>query len=337
MSKIIALKKLIDNHFEKLEELINDNDKTLYIYTTGIADWGRSGSVINIWKDCRYVNIIKQICFYGFKHIIIKHYDPLLDINDQIKTDFINLNELKELKELKVQTEQIFKKEYFDFSSLKETKKHYIIFDFAHVFDYFYNKDDKNYYMRKHKEIPLGKEDPEPNPDENDAYSKTHYKEIYNLNCIYINYPTTQFKCDIYWEENIKYFLYDIKNKKITSYIELLFKALSDETNYNYLFKDLKIDINNSFKGNIINYYNLRNLNDFLHKIFYEKQIYIYMRKKKNILPDDEIDNMKTKIDPNKLYINFFNKLLNNDNTNIFNIESYSEYSEYKQENPDKI
>ena len=327
MSKIIALKKLIDSHFEKLDELV-----TFYIYTTGIADWGGSDIVINIWKDCRYVNIIKQICSYDFKHIIIEHYDPLLDINEYIQK-VIEKQDNDSLTNLGIKTTQSLKKEYFDFSSFKETKKHYIILDFAHVNNYLYNKDDKDdnkYYMRMHKVIPLGEKDPEKDLDKDDIFSKSHYKEKYNLNCIYINYPSTQFKCD-YWEENIKYFSYDKKNKKITSYIELFLKALSDETNYNYL---KEIGINNYFEGNIISYYNLGNLDDFLHQIFYDKQIYIHMRKK-NILPN--YDNMEKEIDPNKLYINFFNKLLNNDNTNIFNIESYSEYSKYKQENPDKI
>lgn len=359
MSKIIALKKLIDKHFEKLEELVkynnNDNDKTFYIYTTGIAN-SAENDVIDIWKDCRYKNIIKQIP-KQFKNIVIEHYDPIM-FNNNIEKEknikeyiqkVIEKQDNDSLTNLGIKTTQSFKKEYFDFLSFKETKKHYIIFDFAHLNNYFYNKDDNNYYMRKHKEIqeiqeiPLGEEDPEKDPekdlDKDDIFSKSHYKEKYNFNCIYINFPSKKFTCDIYWEENIKYFSYDKKNKKIISYIELFLKALSNKTNYDYLNDILKIDINN-INGQIINYYDLGNLNDFLHKIFYEKQIHIYMRNKNinNTLSDAEIDEMKKEIVPNKLYIEFFNKLFDNEikktldsnDKNIFNIESYYNIDKYK-------
>jgi len=298
---------------ERKEREREENDKTFYIYTTGIANWGYN-EVIDIWEQCRYKNIINQIKSYNFNHIIIEHCDPLIDaygknlstdevynIKTKIKT-IINKQDNTSQQIFKIKTEQTFKQEYLDFDSFQNIEKHYIILDFAHVIYYYYNDTNSKYFMNNHI---------------------TKQNLVNNLNCIYINFPS-QNKCDNYWEK-INYFTYNKDSKKITSYIELFLKALSK--NKNYLINTLKI--NSYIINNIINFYNVKN--DLLKTIFYTKQIVIEIRRKLNIVQDEEVN----KINQDNLYIEFFNKLFENNsnifenNSNIFNINEYREYQKY--------
>jgi hypothetical protein len=285
------------------------NDKIFYIYTTGIANWaGRE--IIDIWKECRYKNIINQIKGYNFNHIIIEHYDPILD-DDGNKYDFEKEKEITEYIQniiktqddtsqeiVGIKTKQTFKQEYLDYNSfLNSNKQHYIILDFAHVIYYYYNDTNSKYFMNNHI---------------------TKQNLVNNLNCIHINFPS-QNKCDNYWEK-IKYFKYDKDSKKITSYIELFLEALSK--NKDYLINTL--DINSYIINNIINFYSVKN--DLLKTIFYTKQIEIEIRNRLRIVEDKEVN----KINQDNLYIEFFNKLFENNN-NIFDINKYLEYQTYKQ------
>jgi hypothetical protein len=198
---IESLKNIINNHFEelyKLEKLTkseNNDDKTFYIYTTGIANAG-SDQVIDIWEQCRYTNIIKQIPDY-FNLIIIEHYDSIS--NKKINT-VINKQDTESLNRTK-KTQQTFINKNFNFSDFETTNKHYIILDFAHILHYCYDKTKpyNNYYMVD---------------DKNKEFNTV-------FNCIYIDFP--DHNCDSY-KENIQYFQYDYNNKKFTSYIELFLK-----------------------------------------------------------------------------------------------------------------
>lgn len=346
MSKIIALKKLIDNHFEKLDELINDNDKTFYIYTTGIASWAEN-DLINIWKNCRYDNIIKQIPDQ-FKNIVIKHYDPIIFMDtpqnsddpltqeqklelEKQQTNTISIiqkinqilleQDTKSLNNNK-KTKQTFIKDFFDFSSLKETKKHYIIFDFAHLFYYYYNLSDNKYFITF-----------------KNSYDNIKSKEFYNneilnldLNCIYIPYPTN---CTSFWEI-IKYFNYDHTTQKITSYIEFFFRQMST------ILSKKSLDdafINKELKSNNILEYNHKDqFENILENILYKNRLIKYVGQHKNDIKTKMyyyIDNNNIK---NELFIEFFNKLfLNTNETELFNIDNYKIIEDFKKKNLDKI
>jgi len=343
MSKIIALKKLIDSHFEKLEELINnyDNDKTFYIYTTGIASWAEN-NLINIWKDCRYKNIINQIP-KQFNNIFIEHYDPIIFIPQEYDDSITNeqnvenqKNKLEEhenntisiiskIKQILLEqdkeslitdkkTKQIFIKEYFDFSSLKKTKKHYIIFDFAHLF-YFYLSDEKYIitFKNSYKNI-----------ESQNFYNNNKNDEILDLNCIYIPYSSN---C-VDFQNKIKYFNYDHTTRKITSYIELFLKLMSSELlKYNIIKKQFKLD-------KILDYDHIDQFINILDKILYIDGFDQYIQQqsqqdKKNIYK--YIDINKNNIN-NKLFEEFFEKLFNKENSEIFNIEKYQIFQNFKNE-----
>jgi hypothetical protein len=259
-------------------------------------------NVMNIWKNCRYRNIINQILPYKFKNIIIEHYDSFNKNEKEIKQILVEQdnNSLTIFGEFgsEIKTKQTFISRNFVFSTLENNDKHYILLDFAHVMYYYYYKSVPEYYMC-------------------DSIKKERIK--YKLNCIYINYPNDPDMTNIYWE-NIKYFEYDRDSKKITSYIELFLKALSD--NEIYLTQTLNIPSANLYNSNLIRfeqiYYNI------LDKIFIEKQIIPNIKKINNgKLPlnfDDKIN-----INKNKLYKDFFNNLFLSI-THKFNITIYNKY-----------
>jgi hypothetical protein len=197
-----------------------------------------------------------------------------------------------------IKTKQTFKQEYLDYNSFLNSNKHYIILDFAHVIYYYYNDTDSKYFMYNYV---------------------TKINLVNNLNCIYINFPNQNSQCNNYWEK-IKYFEYNKDSKKITSYIELFLKALSN--NKNYLIGTLKITSSNIINNNIIDFNLVKN--NLLKNIFYTKQIEKDIRKRLRIVKDEEL----IKINKYNLYIEFFNKLFKNDST-IFDIYGYREYQKY--------
>jgi len=348
MSKIIALKKLIDSHFEKLEELVkynnNDNNKTFYIYTTGIADWNGSfdGSMIlEIWKNCRYKNIINQIP-EQFNNIIIEHYDPLIDpttkkkytdtqqIEEQIN-EVINKQDSEAQKILNKQTKQTFIKNFLNFANIEKiTKnKHYIILDFAHILNYFYN-DDNIYYIREEKESLKEKKEVE-EEKKDDKYSNKYYNKRYYFNCIHIQYPSIA-----NYYEDIKYFNYDIKSKKITSYIELFLRTLLDINNVKVL-EQLFIFDKYDEKNEIIDFNTIKIIdfntildNELLIKILYMNGFNQYIQKQTQENKTKMYKYIDTNNIKNKLFIEFFEKLFNKE-TNIFDIKKYKIFIEFQK------
>jgi hypothetical protein len=265
-----------------------NEDDTFYIYTTGMGD----NNVMNIWKNCRYLNIINQIHPYNFKNIIIEHYDP----EDKNKIEIEKILKEQDTNYFKIKTEQTFISRKFDYTSLENTTKHYIVLDFAHVIYYYYNFHNLEYYMC-------------------DSIQKEKIK--YNLNCIYINYPTNLDAINNYWE-NITYFKYDKDSRKITSYIELFLVGLS--YNLKYFTNTLNIKSENLYHSNIIRFELVKD--SILNEIFINKQLIPNIRlKNNNLLPSD----FDKKINNNKLYKDFFNNLLLK-KTNIFNIDQYNGY-----------
>ena len=269
-----------------------NEDDTFYIYTTGMGD----DNVMNIWKNCRYLRIMNQIRPYNFKNIIIEHYDP--EDKNKIEIEKI-LKEQDEnhFKMFGIKTEQTFISREFDYTSLENTTKHYIVLDFAHVIYYYYYFNYLEYYM---------------------CDSTTKKKIKYNLNCIYINYPTNPDAIDNYWE-NITYFKYYKDIRKITSYIELFLTELS--YNLNYFTNTLNIKSENLSHNHIIRFEQVKD--SILDEIFISKQLIpqIKSKNKDNKLPIDFDD----RINQNKLYKDFFNNLFLN-KTNIFNIDQYNGY-----------
>ena len=251
---------------------------------------------MNIWKNCRYLNIMNQLGAYNFKNIIIEHYDP--EDKNKIEIEQILKKQDKNYKEMfGIKTEQTFISREFDYTSLENTNKHYIVLDFAHVIYYYYNFHKLGYYMC-------------------DSIKKERIK--YNLNCIYINYPTNPDATDIYWE-NITYFNYDKDSRKITSYIELFLAELS--YNLNYFTKTLNIKSENLYNNHIIRFELVKD--SILNEIFIIKQLIPQIKSKNEDkkLPIDFDD----RINKNKLYKDFFNNLFLN-KINIFNINQYNEY-----------
>ena len=57
-------------------------DRTFYIYTTGIGEWGDLSKAANTWLTILRPVILRNIPKI-FNNIIIRHYDPLLDYQDK--------------------------------------------------------------------------------------------------------------------------------------------------------------------------------------------------------------------------------------------------------------
>jgi hypothetical protein len=310
MSKIELLRNSINTHFNKLASLydtLGDNDDTFYIYTTGIASWTQK-NLINIWEECRYNNIIRQIPD-KFKNIVIKHYDPIIEVDNKenIKNIIIYIKEVLNKQDTDSKTDkktsQIFIKEFFDYTKINTTQ-HYIILDFALLFNYCY--DNTGYYIM--------------------SSDKTIIK---NLNCINIPYPTD---CNSFWEK-MKYFNYD--NNKFTSYIELFFKVLFNNTKYTNIMNTTQLY---KINKDIIIYSHPEDINIILNKILYEGELYNYVKTDIKIktgsitIPLDIYVYLDNNI-KNKLFVDFFDKLLGSisDNDLLFNIQNYTVINEVKK------
>lgn len=273
-------------------------DNTFYIYTTGLANWNDNNDVIiDIWKDCRYNNIIKQIPNY-FNNIIIDHYDPIeaideskRDIEEQI--DSINkiLIEQDRQSETNKKTTQTFYKQYFDHKNI-DTSKPYIVLDFASIYYYNYNKSTNDFYL---------------------TVKDNQGEKIY-INCIHIPLPT-EFEdiefpknnwCDNYYE-NIKYFTYDFVNNKITTFIQLFFKILDND--YQRMYQNIYIT-------------------DFINRELYNTQVIEYVRFITGEVNEYNNEWLKNNIKKD-LFMEFFEKLFN-PFIDIKNIKSIVNYRIYR-------
>ena len=271
-------------------------DNTFYIYTTGLANWNDyNDDIINIWKQCRYDNIIKQIP-NNFNNIKIDHYDPIEVIDESKRNieeqiDSINqiLIEQDRQSETNKKTKQTFYKQEFDHTKIDKTKP-YIVLDFASIYCYNYNNITKKMYITL----------------ENDQQNE------FDINCIHIPYPTTdediEFPknnwCDNYYE-NIKYFTYDPINNKITTFIELFFKILDE--NYIRMYQNIYIT-------------------DFINKL-YNQQVLQYVKSMAEQVNDENDKWLKNNIKKD-LFMEFFQKLFNR-HIDIKNIKSIVNYRIY--------
>jgi hypothetical protein len=105
---------------------IHEQNKTFYIYTTGIID---AEQLIKVWVDTLYENIKSSIPI-EFK-IIVNHYDP---------TPYKNQEKEKLIKELEKYNNQIFYNEELPYKNLERP---HIVIDFAHIFGYYPNDENK--------------------------------------------------------------------------------------------------------------------------------------------------------------------------------------------------
>ena len=275
-------------------------DNTFYIYTTGLANWSDSDDdIIDIWKKCRYNNIIKQIPDY-FNNIIIDHYDPIesisgykIDTTKQIDNINTILTGQDIQSETNKKTKQTFYKQKFEHKKIDKTKP-YIVLDFASIYYYNYNTQTKNFYITL----------------------QTDRTVRININCIHIPYPSKIEEenfpqnnwCNNYYE-NIQYFTYDSVNKKITTFIELFFRILGE--NYISMYQNIYIT-------------------EFIDKILYNTYVINYVQKYNSGKIDDEW--LQNNIKKN-LFIEFFEKLFEKDmnKEKIQEIENYRIYNLLKQ------
>jgi hypothetical protein len=286
--EINDLEKLLEKYFS-----IVNTDKTFYIYTSGLAH----NDIINIWKKCRYTNIIKQIP-ENFNNIIIYHYDPVefypsdkkKDINDKKKEINDNINTIiktqdNESNKTNKKTTQNFIQDYFDVTKIDKSVP-YLVLDFAHIYHYNYDNSTKEFFLT----------------------TETDKQKIDYINCIYIPFPSSNTSLF----DDIKYFEYDHTNKKITSYIEL-YLTIMEET------KEL------IFVETII---------DKALQTLYQGKIYEYVRSTKSnkVIPPDEYDwldnNIKT-----PLLMDYFNKLFepNMNKNKLLSIDNYEIYKTVKE------
>jgi len=274
-------------------------DNTFYIYTTGLANWNDfNDDIINIWKECRYNNIIKQIPNY-FNNIIIHHYDPIQTIkenNRNIKENNRNITEqINSINKILIEqdsksdtnkkTKQTFYKQEFNHTKIDKTKP-YIVLDFASIYYYNYNTQTKNFYITL----------------------KNDQKNKIDINCIYIPYPSesSNIWCKNYYE-NIKYFTYNPVNNKITTFIELFFRIVDE--NYIEMYQNIYIT-------------------HFIEKL-YNINVINYVRSKNGIIDDEWLqDNIKK-----NLFIEFFEKLFEEDmnKDKIQEIKNYRIYNLLEQ------
>lgn len=238
----------LNNHFNKLKTLLKSSDNTFYIYTTGIGNWN-TYEVINIWEKCRFKHIMDLIP-KKFKNIVIKHYDPILnaDTNEkyelnETKTTVDKINTVLTRQDLEtsnkeIKTEQTFTQDYFDYKII-DTKKPYIILDFANIFKYNYNYTTKEYYI---------------------SFLENQDK-IKNLNCVYIPFPDSNDCNNI--KQSLKYFEYNSEDNTIKTYIELFFKILTPE-NYDYNKNNEVKFTHYAFIGDILNNHLYKKINDHI-------------------------------------------------------------------------
>jgi hypothetical protein len=210
------------------------------IYTTGISSWG-SHDIIDRWIECRRNNILKCIDD-RFDEIYIYHYDPLITLGDFTLPDtkeniikYIN-NRLNHPKNSKIK-EELFFCEAFDYLALFEYP--YIILDFAHLFNYRYNKKDGHYLIY------------------NNYYNENKSLEkIFNVKSLYIPYPSED-----RFIESIIYFKID-ENYNVITYSE---KLLEYEYKYEYSPTDIIKNILKKIQNEIYSLWRLKYIRVGIH------------------------------------------------------------------------
>ena len=132
--------KLPDKLPIKLPDKLPDKLTTFYVYTTGIADWGKIETIANKWNDYILENILQQIP-PNYKEIKILHCDPLLETQDTTKrmeiaikfNDFLN----KPLGYIYSKYKKMFSIKFIpDKLNIAQIKSPHIIIDCGHVFRY---------------------------------------------------------------------------------------------------------------------------------------------------------------------------------------------------------
>lgn len=301
----------ITNHFNKLNKLLESNNDVFYIYTTGIGDWTNT-NVINIWKKCRFRHIMSLIP-YKFKMIIIEHYDPFIDpdnekySNDKTKAILEKIDEVLKEQDLEtsnkeIKTEQSFIRNFFNYENIDKSRP-YIILDFANIFNYNYNYITKEYYIRFLE-----------NPE-----------KIENLNCVYIPYPDLDLDSDSNncnnIKENIKYFEYNSKNNTIKTYIELFLKNLTFD-----IYKNNDLNSNNKVQFTQYGF-----IEDILDKYLY-KQVDDYIKKKHIEVSQNRLKLMDTIQEDykDKIFKEFYEKLFEEDinSEQLFNLSNYNIFND---------
>lgn len=296
------LNKLLEsNNLLKINKLLESNNDVFYIYTTGIGDW-TSTNVINIWKKCRFRHIMSLIP-YKFKMIIIEHYDPFINpdnekySNDKTKTILEKIDEVLKKQDLETsnketKTEQSFIHNFFNYENIDKSRP-YIILDFANIFNYNYNYITKEYYI---------------NTEKNE-----------NLNCVYIPYPE-QNNCNNI-KENIKYFEYNSKNNTIKTYIELFLKNLTFD-----IYKNNDLNSNNKVQFTQYGF-----IEDILDKYLY-KQVDDYIKKKHIEGSQNRLKLMDTIQEDykDKIFKEFYEKLFEEDinSEQLFNLSNYNIFND---------
>ena len=121
--------------------------KTFYVYTTGICEWGDLTKAANTWNTILRENILR-IIDSSFNRIIIRHYDPLIDMRDteepiskskliidKIITDFnetiVYMDFLASTLQREIKSEFIHGKINF-----YQIENPHLLLDLAHIFRY---------------------------------------------------------------------------------------------------------------------------------------------------------------------------------------------------------
>jgi hypothetical protein len=111
---------------------------TLFIYTTGIADWGNMG-IIEFWETRMFGHILAQVkplVDIGFiSDIKVRHYDPLISItgrNREVKKQ----QYIDRLSAYSDGQDTIFIDDYLPVDKIMRAHDVHLIIDFAHIFHY---------------------------------------------------------------------------------------------------------------------------------------------------------------------------------------------------------
>jgi hypothetical protein len=125
---------------DKLPDMLPKKLTTFYIYTTGMANFGRIETIADKWNKHVLENILQQIPPI-YTEIKMFHYDPLLGIYDaderkkqaQNFNDFLN----KPLKYIYLKYKKMFSINFIpDKLDIAQIESPHIIIDCAHVFRY---------------------------------------------------------------------------------------------------------------------------------------------------------------------------------------------------------
>ncbi len=125
-------------------------NKTFYLYTTGIGDWGnRHYSLANIWNEFLLPQSINILAFSGYTNIIINHHDTEgVGGNEGNYNGWARINKEEYRQNIEkilnydrmingiVNVQSRYYNTPIDFDHI-DINSH-LIFDFAHIFNYMY-------------------------------------------------------------------------------------------------------------------------------------------------------------------------------------------------------